>query len=1686
MGSKESLYAKTENRLSKPGRIGISRIRIITLVLAALLLTGTAAAWHDDLTVNYLRGTITIDSKPAASGTAYTVEVISGENQGFTYGGVVDDKVPPSLNGRGYYSTGDYAGFSTGDTFRLKVNGCMPYTEGVFLAWGNGQFGGSSVNLNCTTTEPEPPEEPPVINTTNSSIKLQPEADAYIDKAQPSACKGDLVDLFLDKGASNARRTYLRFNLSSLPKGINWTSQGVNQARLYIYGFAYTDSAERNANAYLTDPLWVESGSGCITWSNAPQPSGLIASSSIGSSGAWYYFDISQAVSQAMDEDRDRISVMLQYADESSPHEQKRFPSREYANPDYRPYLEVLSSSGSAPEITGVQIPSSAYEGDVISISFDAHDADGISSYAIFLDSVRVSGSQNAEWRPDYQSAGQHRVRLYANDTTGLSSSLERTITIINKLNVVINEISPQGRWVELYNPSGSQVSVNNWVVESSRGSAEINGSIAAGAIESIPSELLNLDADDMLLIRDSEGLLIDSVTYGSFNDGNTADNALMPWANGSIGRLPDGLDTDNEAADFIIFSRPTRGYSNSMAAEGADNDNDGYNASEDCNDNDASVHPGATEVYDGADQNCIDDAPEIISISNFTFSEDRCEGAINLSMAVKDPDNALESLSIGVDGNSSSSVQLTRNGEMLVFSCARDWNGFVELQLTAKDGSNTAGSNKFRVTVEPVNDAPVLEPIEDIRVDEGGVAIIMASATDPDGDAIIFRVNDTRFSQDDNLFFWETGYEDAGSYDINVTASDSVLSDSKTAQVIVRNINRKPILEQPINQTAYENDIVTIQLSATDPDGDALGYHAIDMPENAMLNTSTGLFYWETGYEDAGAYMVTFYAADSIDSDYRDVMIRVINVNRPPQIDDVSPEGNTSMKEGQAMQFSVTASDPDNEALAVSWFIDGSFAGSGTAYRYEADYESAGGHYVDAMVSDSEDNVTYSWHVTVENVNRAPIQDAPEYVEGYENGTIAFTITATDPDRDEVYQTLAGMPAGASFNNSLFSWTPGFEDAGVYQLTSIASDGNLESSRGITIRVLNTNRAPRLEAIAPQSCVENETLAFTASAADPDGEGVSYAAENLPKGASFNQISGEFTWTPSFAQSGDYSVRIIASDGTLNDREEVLITVIEAGNHEPELASPGDFSIVEGNALEFVITAQDVDEDKLICSASGLPEGAAFDTSSLRFSWTPGFRQSGNYTAGFSVSDGTETATASAHIEVIEAGNQAPSFEGLTDQRVTEGDLLSFFVKASDPDSSLISYWADLLPPGSAFDIVSQLFSWRPDFDQAGVYHPVFYASDGNATSSASPEVRVSEFGNHKPELEDIPDITVVEGELVRVAATATDLDKEPVAIIYSAPLDEYGEWQTGYTDSGIYHVTITATDGKSSDTAEVKITVLESGNHEPELKHIDGITVTEGEEVIVTPEASDPDGDRLSIGFSEPLNANGRWQTGYTDSGTYTATATVSDGVSSISQSLVITVLESGNHRPVLEVQGTITAVEGGLVRLDVNAYDPDGDNLSIGFSEPLDAEGAWKTQKGDAGRYTVKVFVSDGTETSSRDVQLVIEKTPYSSLSISQARIINEYVRPGDDLMVSLSLENDGTATARDLRINVRVMELGIKEGTSVWKLKPNSEETVRLSIRIPDEAEPGVYYLQISVSNDNDARRIYREFTIEGGV
>ena len=65
-----------------------------------------------------------------------------------------------------------------------------------------------------------------------------------------------------------------------------------------------------------------------------------------------------------------------------------------------------------------------------------------------------------------------------------------------------------------------------------------------------------------------------------------------------------------------------------------------------------------------------------------------------------------------------------------------------------------------------------------------------------------------------------------------------------------------------------------------------------------------------------------------------------------------------------------------------------------------------------------------------------------------------------------------------------------------------------------------------------------------------------------------------------------------------------------------------------------------------------------------------------------------------------------------------------------------------------------------------------------------------------------------------------------------------------------------------------------------------------------------------------------------------------------------------------------------EGDLVSLQVKTLDPDNDQLVVTYSSPLNAKGQWQTKVGDAGQYKVKITVSDGQSTTSKDVLIDVE--------------------------------------------------------------------------------------------------------------
>ena len=117
------------------------------------------------------------------------------------------------------------------------------------------------------------------------------------------------------------------------------------------------------------------------------------------------------------------------------------------------------------------------------------------------------------------------------------------------------------------------------------------------------------------------------------------------------------------------------------------------------------------------------------------------------------------------------------------------------------------------------------------------------------------------------------------------------------------------------------------------------------------------------------------------------------------------------------------------------------------------------------------------------------------------------------------------------------------------------------------------------------------------------------------------------------------------------------------------------------------------------------------------------------------------------------------------------------------------------------------------------------------------------------------------------------------------------------------------------------------------PALVYAQTYTVTETELLTVNISAFDPDGDSVTIQYSEPLDKNGEWQTGYDNSGEYTSVVTLSDGMTTVKEEIKIIVLDK-NRLPVLDKIPILYVKEGETLSYKIEGTDPDGDRTLLSW--------------------------------------------------------------------------------------------------------------------------------------------------------
>jgi len=228
-------------------------------------------------------------------------------------------------------------------------------------------------------------------------------------------------------------------------------------------------------------------------------------------------------------------------------------------------------------------------------------------------------------------------------------------------------------------------------------------------------------------------------------------------------------------------------------------------------------------------------------------------------------------------------------------------------------------------------------------------------------------------------------------------------------------------------------------------------------------------------------------------------------------------------------------------------------------------------------------------------------------------------------------------------------------------------------------------------------------------------------------------------------------------------------------------------------------------------------------------------------------------------------------------------------------------------------------------------------------------------------------------EGNLVKLNPKAEDPDGDAVYYYFSEPFNSKGEWQTSIGDEGKYKVTITASDGKINVSEDILV-VIHRANRAPEINCESPITVKEGEVVNLDCDITDVDQDGLIIGYSGWMTSS-TYQTTFEDAGNYEVTVTASDATHKTTKTIEINVLNV-NRAPIVndDFPTSITVKEGQPIKIDTSKIvDPDGDKLSISFTEPFNNEGEWTPQEGQAGIYYVEATISDGQSTINKQINV-----------------------------------------------------------------------------------------------------------------
>ncbi len=508
--------------------------------------------------------------------------------------------------------------------------------------------------------------------------------------------------------------------------------------------------------------------------------------------------------------------------------------------------------------------------------------------------------------------------------------------------------------------------------------------------------------------------------------------------------------------------------------------------------------------------------------------------------------------------------------------------------------------SREWQVIVENVNRRPEIKFTPLRSVQEGETVRLNLPSTDQDGDTLTYTFA-APFQPSGE---WLTGFEDAGTYDVEFSVTDGEFIEKGKVKITVVDVDRAPSLQLPARVEVAEGSTLPVIINSLDPDGDKVMVTMENLPpgdsaynqkdkvlllqpsydtivrEKNPLSTVLNALRLERFLPREKTIPVTVKSCGKQLCSTATLNVVVRNTNRPPEFTAVP---DVTVTETETAIVTVKATDPDGDSIRYFYSAPlGKRSG-----KWTTGYEDEGVKTVSVLASDGMASATVPVQIRVLRKNRPPTITVRDDIVVNEGEEFSITARASDPDaNDKLTLLLEKATPGSSYIDGTFTWQPGFDTvrqqsegtAGWWNgwlnrfptlnrqfsdeketrwMQFVVSDGLVDVVHPVKITVKNVNQQPRILDYLPAEEITvkvNEPLLFHAAVRDDDGDALKYIWR---LGLGEEAVTGTDTIRRTFTSPGTKKISFIADDGRAAVKKEWVVQVVKEAYVPPVVPEP-------------------------------------------------------------------------------------------------------------------------------------------------------------------------------------------------------------------------------------------------------------------------------------------------------------------------------------------------------------------------------------------------------------------------------------------------------------------------------------------------------------------------------------------------